>query len=166
MSKKMERIGVSIILIILISILASTLIKDAHYESPSPFSNQTITPFPKNGVMFLHKFHVYIVNDLANVNSLDVHCRSKDIDKGRDRLDYKDLFEFNTRLNLLWMATKYWCYLTWDGGYIHNKTFWVDNNFLEKCNFQHCVWYAQKDGLYLKTVLSDEYEKFYEWGEW
>ncbi|KAE9600925.1 putative plant self-incompatibility S1 [Lupinus albus] len=57
--------------------------------------------------------HIYIRNDLGNGTLLTIHCKDQHNDLGIQKLNYKEEFKFQFKPNL-WVATFYFCGLTWD----------------------------------------------------
>ncbi|KAE9600919.1 putative plant self-incompatibility S1 [Lupinus albus] len=58
--------------------------------------------------------HIYIRNDLENGTFLTIHCTGQHKDFGVQKLNYKEEFKFQFKINFWVDPTLYFCGLTWD----------------------------------------------------
>ncbi|KDO65854.1 hypothetical protein CISIN_1g046903mg, partial [Citrus sinensis] len=93
-------------------------------------------------------WHVHVVNNLSNNQTLFLHCKSKDDDLGEHKLTtgtesnwkFKENF-FQTTLSV----------------------FWNEDFFQFRCRYKDCIWTAKDEGIYLKNIPEGRDELWQKW---
>ncbi|GLU07727.1 hypothetical protein SLE2022_246750 [Rubroshorea leprosula] len=115
---------------------------------------------------FLTRYHVQIINELADGRYLDVHCKSKDDDLGLQHLGPNGgNYMFSFRINF-GATTLFWC------NFWYNYSHAVFNVFEGSTGFivgmcgggDTCTWKAQVDGFYLYNNEEQKYVHRCPWG--
>jgi len=115
------------------------------------------------------KWHVYVVNELNNKQSLLVHCQSKDDDLGSHQLSQGGNFTWTFRVNFS-HSTLFWCHVKRDNNNGCDSgasfdVFWYDEHLFRKCHWKNCLWKVRDDGIYLTTFYATQTPEFYyHWG--
>ncbi|CAN0897802.1 S-protein homolog 1 [Linum grandiflorum] len=114
----------------------------------SPAPTATATEGPDAIIPYRH---VHIVNQFEiNLETLFVHCQSKDDDLGFHYIDFGTEFTWKFRPTLLG-RTQFWCYVApkRDKEIVY-KAYWEDNHDNDRQYMDHVRWVAKEDGLYLR----------------
>ncbi|XP_027936167.1 S-protein homolog 1-like [Vigna unguiculata] len=119
------------------------------------------------------KWHVYVMNELKNKESLMVHCQSKDDDLGSHKLFEGGNFTWSFRADFS-HSTLFWCHVKRDNDDDNNNScdsgasfdvFWYDERLFRKCHWKNCLWRVRDDGIYLTALYETQTEEFYyHWG--
>ncbi|KAK8614892.1 hypothetical protein V6N13_068681 [Hibiscus sabdariffa] len=109
---------------------------------------------------YLRTWYVHVVNGLSNNKILLVHCKSKDDDLGEHHLSVGSETQWHFKINLI-RSTLFFCYMASESDHVHVRldVFWYDSKLFYMCNWEHCIWIAKDDGIYL-TNLRDKHDSF------
>ncbi|CAJ1968292.1 unnamed protein product [Sphenostylis stenocarpa] len=115
------------------------------------------------------KWHVYVMNELSNNQSLLVYCQSKDDDLGSHEVCEGGNLTWSFRTDFL-HSTVFWCSVkrnNSDGcdSVASFDVFWYDEHLFEKCNWKNCVWRVRDGGIYLTTFCETHADLYYHWGD-
>ncbi|KAH9728951.1 S-protein [Citrus sinensis] len=95
-------------------------------------------------------WHVHVVNNLSNNQTLFLHCKSKDDDLG----EHKEFLSNNA----------FWCHLRKPDNFCNNfKVFWNEDFFQFRCRYKDCIWTAKDEGFYLKNIPEGRDELWQKW---
>ncbi|CAN0897797.1 S-protein homolog 1 [Linum grandiflorum] len=130
----------------------------------SPAPTATATEGPDAIIPYRH---VHIVNQFEiNLETLFVHCQSKDDDLGFHYIDFGTEFTWKFRPTLLG-RTQFWCYVAPVKTPAHmqfDAYIYHDPSIIEYKN--NVYWIIKDDGVYLEILLDQYQVKEYVWARW
>ena len=108
-------------------------------------------------------WHVHVVNNLSNNQTLFLHCKSKEDDLGEHNLTAGTEFTWKFKQNFF-QTTLFWCYLRKPDKFcsIFN-VFWKEDFFQFRCSYKNCIWIAKVEGIYLKNIPEGHDELWQKW---
>ncbi|KAL9431247.1 hypothetical protein AB3S75_026432 [Citrus x aurantiifolia] len=108
-------------------------------------------------------WHVHVVNNLSNNQTLFLHCKSKDDDLGEHKLTTGTESNWKFKENFF-QTTLFWCYLRKPDNFCNNfKVFWNEDFFQFRCRYKDCIWTAKDEGIYLKNIPEGRDELWQKW---
>ncbi|XP_073304672.1 S-protein homolog 5-like [Primulina huaijiensis] len=120
------------------------------------------SPAPVNETCFFPKGHVYIADKLPpDLPYLDLHCKSKDDDLGKQTLTIDGIFHFSFCENPF--STVFYCQFWWNGKTVGFNVYeWDMAKYY--CKFYDCYYEARADGIYFSGYYPPR--DMMKWADW
>nr|DAD20159.1 TPA_asm: hypothetical protein HUJ06_021622 [Nelumbo nucifera] len=112
----------------------------------------------KQPLMVAGKYHVFVINDLGENETLNLHCASKNNDLGTHLITFGSNFNWSFNINFS-ETTLFWCDMNWKSFRMHYDVFEAKRDRSICDAQQRCYWRVQQDGLYFYDASQDTYER-------
>ncbi|XWS40237.1 hypothetical protein CRYUN_Cryun18bG0123000 [Craigia yunnanensis] len=110
-------------------------------------------------------FHVHIVNQLSNNETLYLHCKSQEEgDKVIQNLSVGQQLSFHSK-GSSWDSNLFFCYSREDNVHAAFYAFWDDETLSRACLNRNCFWVANEQGIFLKNDRDHQQGDFF-WHNW